>query len=911
VNNLNAFYNQKVFIVSDKQNIQKQTKSYVIIAIVLYIVIAITIMGFLYFAQKYTHYKDERQKKYDDIYFYVMLVVFTIILMFVIAIGMAVQNRIEIITDSTRKVVFDETIGAGLSHLTMVTDIAPAFFKSDFTKKRLNLKALPLDRLFFKRFDANATTYVEERLVMYSQVANDIAVEFPGDKLAAAQLALQKGLLRVPPFGVGDWKPVRMLRSVQQIDPIGQLNRINDTITYFNGIIKKNYNTANVLTEETKQIIIDRIISIFQHAGALTTQFVAHNSVDRYSIKEQVESASDCQQKCMANPATGLSYYDSQSKMCYLIDAQNAQKTPFIFAGENSLNTNEVYVKPVGYDIYIASGKTQFPDLPNLASETYKTNVTDSVLAVNQIGKIDAMNSNNISNTSEVYESIENPANYASIFEGSTLSDALQAQNSRHLIAMKADSDSILHNIVSKNANFLNENRKNYLDTIVKELNKYDPSSTFQMDALTIEKILTGIFAGENKVIDQNQKGTITDILNEVPLRRVVLQDRKANMGIKTGLEDNTNIHQYISVEEFSMNMTKMSQENFVYKFLFHAYELFSTSQGLYKLYKFYDVSKKVTQKTALILTLLFICIMICSLILLIYNISMELLQEQMQKFSEKKRELERSDDGKSTTRTGEFAEILIRFLLKWFSIVCIITVILVMLWAYKTRLQKLHDYNYSVLERNAVIVRDNSRQIFQIIIDNIRAGKFLPYSGNPSTDLVTIHSYDDVLLSLTIDPDLPVAIEGVDMYDLHKKLYEAIEAFNKCNALFLGNNVDMPFPTYEVTIYATILAMMLIILAVIYFQLKPIQVFDNIKRWNRMKIEMDNNIYPSTPDAVFCKEKGITGPTADLVVKVVTLALVPIATILFATNMLSGANNLSSALYGSALYRNNECYDL
>jgi hypothetical protein len=919
VNNLNDYYNQKLFIKSEKENLKKQMRTYITIAIVLYTIISITVVLFIYFAQKYSKITDDQKRMFNTAYLWMTIGVLTIVFGFVIAIGISVRDRYDNVIDTTRKTDFDEKLN-DLSALTALLDLAPSSFKTLLTQRR-RVRPIVINTDFFKdkllKFEG---PYNTESQVIYYSVGKDVGASIKGEHDTFLQKICRGQLTKLPPFtnekeSKQSWKPVHMLRSIQLVDPIGQVNRINDAVTYFNGIMRKDYNPGEMLTDTMRQKIIDTIIAIFKHAGALTSNFVAHRTIDDRQdiLKETVESALVCRQKCMANPQVGMSYYDSDTKVCYLLDPQNAQKTAFVYTGENSVNTNELYVKPVSCDIYLAGSKREFTDYPRLASETYKSDVSDTVLKNNQVGKIDTNNGNRLSNTSEVYESIETPVNYGNVLDGSTYTDAVQARQWRNLLAVRTDSDAILRNIISKNANFVIENRKAYLDTVVREIDRYDPAMKFQMDALAIDKILTGIFnASEPVYIDAKDKGTITDILNEVPIRRVILQERRANSNIKTGNDDTTSIHQYISSEELALNMSEMTQEDFVHKYMFYTSELFATSQGLYRLYKYYDSSQVVMSKTIKILKLLFICMLICSLILLIYNIVMELMKQQFDELSKAQRQLEKADEGSTERLTSAYMEIIIRFLLKWLSIGCIIVIVLVMLWAYKTRLANLYQYNYSVLEKNATIVRDNAKQIYQYIVDNIKQGNLVVYTGGLGMDLtVTQNTYDDLLAGISLDPDSKIVMTGVDVYDIHKKLYEAIEAFNKCNALFLGNDLNMPFPIYEVTIYGTILLMMLIVLIVIFFQLRPHQILQNLRRWNRMKIDMDNGFELKPLDPALCLDKGVTGPTADMIIQITTLALIPIVTILFATNMLSGSNNLPSALYGSALYRSNECYNL
>lgn len=893
VTNINAFYNQKINTFEQLESARSLTGSYVGVAISLVLVISILVVVFLAAVLDLKQFKNQVD--------FVKVVIVTILInAWTIAGAVLVKQRHTAYNDKVHNVSLDGYLSSPELSET-IFKIAPSFVQAEITEKSTHIimnKKFIKD--IYKAASANnlSDVYGLHRLAIYVRAMEDASAPIDDEVRNYAYNTMRSApLMHVPPFEDPDWHPVLLLRAIQRIDPVGQLNRVGDAVAYLSGFVKKEYNTTTTLTEAVKEEIVERITTIFANTGVVSKEFMMHEAfLSTVQPVENIDSAPQCQIKCMESGNAVMSYFENNK--CYLVNDMHLSKPNLVYVQDKEKNPAELFVKPYPKKIKIASSAT---NLDAMASNTYPVTFDSSSLSINQIGSVGI--SDGLLKATAGYESIEKPAKYWELFAGGEVVNATETRRRADLLTLETDTIAIVDREMLMKADFLNDNRYNYLEAITKELNRLDPSNTFVLDALTIDRIVNGIME-QSTVVKSNQKGVIVDILNEVMHHRQEVAGRP-NHKDTDGSTDDGKKAKYITADEFVSKLSKMEQDEFVYKLFYYVYELTSTSNGLYGLYKYYDSSKEMTEKTVKLIQTSFMFIAVIGVILIVMNIMSDSYYETYPQWQELK-----SKYGADKTISSQIFDLFVNFLIKWFSVVCILVVVLVILWAYKTRLEKIEQFNRDILDRNGNVIRDSSKKALQSLLDGVMMNQMIPVTDQATFPRhVSIHTYDHFLSSVSINHGKPVSTAGIDAKDIYIRIIDALDAYQKCNAIFLGNNIDIPFPYYEVTLYGTVIVMMLVILLVIFSKMKPSYIFESIKHLNRVKNDLSRNIIPDKL-GFSCDEKGTTGPTVDLVLRTVTMAIIPIVTILFATNLLSGANGLASALYGSAMYRNNECYN-
>ena len=212
-------------------------------------------------------------------------------------------------------------------------------------------------------------------------------------------------------------------------------------------------------------------------------------------------------------------------------------------------------------------------------------------------------------------------------------------------------------------------------------------------------------------------------------------------------------------------------------------------------------------------------------------------------------------------------------------------------------------------MKRNGDILVTQSKSALDLILDVPQV--IAPSSNFPNATVEANIYFIDNLPAMSSDQ--PIDLANVDTNGLRDKLADMVEAYDKCNALLFGANIQMPFPTYEISIYVFMIAMVIICMAILTFKLEPFKQLKNIRLWRRVIANHKRNKHAFTEELEInmCDDPKDLAADTDLIVKILTVIMIPIATMLFTAQLISNTSALSSALYGSNLYRSNNCYNI
>jgi hypothetical protein len=394
----------------------------------------------------------------------------------------------------------------------------------------------------------------------------------------------------------------------------------------------------------------------------------------------------------------------------------------------------------------------------------------------------------------------------------------------------------------------------------------------------------------------------ILGILNELPER--LAQYKLANK--LQPAADTPNDMKYTTGIELTHKLESMTELEFVGNFTTHLYNVYACSHGLSAIQVFYDYTVDDIERSKTIMSMFNSFIILETICFYLYFAlySVPQFREEQAKLKDKTKKVEKRDH-------------MINYTMKWMLIIGISLTVIVLLNVSTQRRERIGLYNNEIMLNNATTVKQESIIAFDTTIESIKTGQLLNIpQGSAILDRldVNIYALDAFKENIGLfDTKRLVSIgPGFDAEYLRDKLVEIIDANSKCNALLFGADLKMPFPSYEIAIYMFLLIIVIVSLVMITMTLEPFDNLQKIKYWRKMlenKSRMQKGYLWLTP-----QKNGIEsnlGESTDLIIKILALIMIPLSTFLFTSQILQSTTTLSTALYGSTLYRNSLTYTI
>lgn len=750
------------------------------------------------------------------------------------------------------------------------------------------------------------------------QVIATYALKQRGINILSAQLEGKVSKVPFPGFAPVNgirFTPSLLLRDIQQIDIVGQVNRIGDAVYYFKELLKKDTSDSG---QNNRGKIIEDIKSIFTSKAIISNSFVPTTSYDVTVLKTDIGESGACTNACRNNVKCAFSVFDNDAGSCALIPKDVTKHYPMYYINDKDKNARwDVYIKD-GQEVYVAA-PLKPGNIKTLPQHMSFINNSKKSLEKGQACLYDAKFATCVGQN---YAAAQETTDYTNVFKDSkydqaTMNYAKNAQN----FTMRADSSGIINKSVDDIATF-ERNREVYLTQVIDSIKRNDPTLQFTLEASDISAIANDA-AGAWPTISFAIKEFVMKLLEEIPARLAIESSALTSLVGAADPRDS----KYLSGEELIAKIEAMNQQEFIGNFVAHAYDMYSCGTGLHKMQQFYDYTLEDLGKGKLLLTLFSTLFIVEGGIGLGY-FAYKTIPKYLKKLEELDKKIAETSDGnmddkarkqklKELSRTK--SNTIMNYIAKYIVSVAIIMVVFIILLVSSRRTEQIGMYNFDVMTKNGDILRQNASSLIDFLMEEINSGAIM--SLPEKSELFSVIKKNDNRIYLIdafkenmaiFDNKKLVTVTNLDGKYLRNKLVDMIEAHEKCNALLFGGNITMPFPIYEVSIYAFLLLLILACWLYVTFKLEPLKNLQKIRYWKRVGENRRRNKILAADEYEFENEDGegeAIDADTEFMLKVLMMFVVILATMLFTSQLLKSTTQLNTALYGSNLYRTNTCY--
>jgi len=929
-----SLYNLRVAIATRKSGETGIALYYAVIAIVILSALTAAI-----FYAVITNYNKKIEAHVDDaqnlLWFMMVYLTSTSVgFLFLTIIAVMAYKRMEFVSNKINNINFTES---GSLFSNQLNEIFPTLHNNiGKNRKYLKYTTMPSER---RSYDSIITISKMFSLVKGSGTGQRTytLVQQTKNNLKALQAIyayslLQRGVqidmsnlsvdgLHFPGFGP-TFKPSIMLRDIQRVDLVGQVNRLGDAIQYFKDLLKKDAVEDNG-SEALKKKIKTKIISLFTSKALLTKQFVPTYSFDDDNASKTIDKSagdpSKCSSSCQNNTKCALSVYNQGTGECSIITQDKVQQFPVFYAANGGpSSTYDVFMKGEN-DVYISSPNnvSDMKALPlhmKLIDNKSHDGLDSEKGCMYNVKKNRCLGDN--------YSSLgQEPAEFEKAFADSMYSAAIaNIGKGTNNFTIRTSTDNVIDTLMAKDPNSLERNKPWYIYQISEFIKREDPTLSLTLTDDDIKEIADESANAYDDFAPQ-MKDLVITVLTDLPSR---LNEMKNDNNDSEAI-DYRDI-KYITGKELISKIENMNNRQFVGNYFTHVYNLYACSNGLYKLHEFYDYTVRDIEKGKLILSLFATLVMLEGILFTSYFALSTLPEFSKQKLDLQKK-LDNAESSKDKNRKEiktlqlKLRDLNVSYAMKYLIIAAVLIVTVILLMVSAQRRERIGMYNYDIMRKNGDILKQSSLNLLNQTLEEINRGSLLALPQNSSIFPAIKDTADRTYIidafkdnMMLFDAKKKVEIGELDGKYFRDLLVDIIESHDKCNSLLFGANINMPFPVYEVSIYVFLVIVVAVCLFVVTQKLKPGAQLKNIRFWKQVQNNKIRGIEIDKCDlakSFTTEDLDDIGGDSDLVVKMLALMLIPIATLLFSSQLLKSTSDLSTALYGSNLYRSNFCYNI
>jgi len=690
--------------------------------------------------------------------------------------------------------------------------------------------------------------------------------------------------------------PFVLKRQIQAIDIYGQMYRLRDATDYFKEFLLKvkdaKYSTkADGLSKDVLLKIYNDAIDILGKIGSEVSNF---KIIDITKARASQLGKVDCYNTCLADSNCMIAGYDVTKRTCYMVD-------------QPSLTNAKIGYDSNAYPLLVKYTDSNIPIYGDLLDPSYigANFIKDNACDEKTNGCIVSGNTKLRNTTGDV--------KFAELYSNAPQS---YTQDTKYIMSLQ---DFTKNGTVD---NLLVDNKSYFVDSIVSIVLKLDASNTFVMSQ-NDKDYITGELKGVLGTRYTMLKGSIDDILNEVGKQLLIEYNNLAD----EAASKNKGLAKYIPYERFVEKCKELTYNDFVLSFVFNVEELRATSNGLYLIHdKYsYDQEKASRQYDIINKTLIFVPI----IAVLIYCISLYFgYQGSALK--------EIADNGGSflmVTPVNNF-KVTIDFLIKWLIVLLLIVIPLYMLYGWKQQSKAVFSTNYEVLMKNGGVVANSSTEAMTDIYTDFKEVNYniVKKSKDSSKEYMNLPEFKKG--KIVIDPE--VSLEGnhendamfdyiVNMStfttkttfdltntkhhlnDLYDRIVECIDAYDKCNNLFMDFESSLPLPVVPMMIYGLLCISALLIVIWVIVTFKPFAQYNVVtKSWENIK-KLRAGMLVNILDLKEAEKP----KHFDNAMRVIVLIMIIVFGVGFAVIIENNVSSFESGLRSSDLFRNSECYNL
>jgi hypothetical protein len=276
-----------------------------------------------------------------------------------------------------------------------------------------------------------------------------------------------------------------------------------------------------------------------------------------------------------------------------------------------------------------------------------------------------------------------------------------------------------------------------------------------------------------------------------------------------------------------------------------------------------------------------------------------------------------------------------------WFSFgisivlpVSIFIILYILVLSHQEKKKAVHVYNTSIMQKNADTVKQNAYSVINVLYsDLVESNNYGIQRQNPDTSYKTNKSliianisidptankgdmhasqiFDTIVKSSTVDGNVNLTFkQDVHTYELYLKLVSMLDAYEKCNGLFVLGDANVPLPLTELLVYGTMFIVTLLVVAYVIAKYEPFKHFANIRYWIKLSDRLQKGM--PVPDNDMDEPMDMTEPahvSTMMAFKFIMLIFGIIFVILFCKEMMDSSTNFKNSLYSDPRFANSECY--
>lgn len=697
-----------------------------------------------------------------------------------------------------------------------------------------------------------------------------------------------------------NWHPQILKNAIKKIDPVGQSNQLSESIAYIEKLVTKDYQSeGEIMTDTKRALIINKLQSILQSQIAITTNFKPEDT-STYVKARNIKSASDCAKACLSTNGCTASFFDPNfaDGACYL---NTVPKEPLHvnYIGGNVKERNDdkqagvmTIKSTLGKSIDMISYATEEQILDastGLAMKsTGNTNLKDNTACFIKDSSMECTGS-------KYMPLIENKSNNSKLQYQELLRDNNISQvdgSTKFVLRVPSTSVVSIENGNSKWDSILRDNKDVYVGACKDALCNSDPNHLMSLDPDTRDVIIKGVMV-YHATNDPKVKIVLQEILD------LVDNELQAKPPIAS-----SNRTKYVDAGTFVSTLNDMSQYEFFNTFVKHLVSVRDSSNGLYTIYKYYDIVDNIARYSRSILNLVFATVIVIAALAIVYFVCQDGIFAKM--FPEdivKTSWLWASLESVKSDKTKTFDKIVDYFMMHLICI-CAVIIILVFIQAHKIRTDAMSSFNATVVDKNAVIMKTHSSSVLNTVHNVLIRGSVIPVSNAskiPKQGINDMYYYYQMSLALSPSKIENIDASHLDTEEIHSKLIDIIESYKRGNALLLGVNTDFPFPSFEIAFYLIVVFTVLIVFGILYIKFRPVDVLMNLRSGLRGLKNISHNKPVNGRDLINNRVHKIPlAATAKLILMIIVLTI----TMVLSINIIAGSQSIEFALYASDKYR-------
>lgn len=741
------------------------------------------------------------------------------------------------------------------------------------------------------------------------------------------------------------WHPDRLRKSILKLDVYGQVSKLSDSIAYFNKLLNKEYNVSGSpqgLSDEQTSLIKDNITELFHYPIATSSNLTYYDAPGGYVTLQGETTSNAAISACVQYPNIIASSFGMSNNLPNIkvfddlsVAGGNAVKLQYV----TGVTTSNLFVMKgipnVSYQI--VSGYTDISHSPSLSNYA-----RTSKAGLIQNNNLCLMSSSNMCVTRFQIDGSNMPYSthlgVSKCIDPLPPSPYLTAQISAANLVRQENGDISFGEVIMKYKPY-------YVGVIIGVLQGVDVKGVFDINSIKDEIVARCQAFSTDELYNRN----VRDVLGEVDLYLKNAKQRQAQRASQSSGKDADEKAKYVDVADFAKRISEWSEVQFFEEYIGHCANVAGCSSGLWNIYKYYDITDDILKRTKTILNTCSLAIITLLIVWVLYVLLKdglwpwqakcqqvwdttslgplyEMRHEPVKdpneavkykcfpKQGEKKLEKKAWDDVKKEEKDTSF-ELLVNYFMSKILIVCGIALVLVFINAYKNRIDAITTYNKRIMDKNASTVVLGSKELLGYLYSSIEKSSLVTITNNWRIDTNLPDAYERLRDNVILADDLKIDATRLDVTFLHGKMIECIEAYNKGNALTMGLNTNIPFPTYEVTIYVVILCITLVVVGIIFMQLRPDMAMESVKFYSRLKDQLKANVLVHPSELGFDCHNAQGGKAKakkiEYVAKGLGLVFIPVVTAIIGGNMMGQSRTLQTSLYSSDMYRRQMVYNL